>query len=93
MAIYPERSTASISLAVDGTIWQYVPPNLTEIASVGGGQTPSLGAAVAVTPTTILTTVGWWVVSHDANVCVLVNSNGTTTVAGFTGEAYHLTWS
>jgi hypothetical protein len=83
--VYPQRQTGRTSTGTDGTVWQYTPPTLTQVTSVPGS-TPSLGTAIAVVPTTVLSSAGFWY------VMTMLKSTGSTQ-AGITGNAYLLTWS
>jgi hypothetical protein len=90
--VYPQRQLGRTSTGVDGTVWQYTPPTLTQVTSVPG-TTPALGTAIAVTPTTVMSSAGfWYVMTTTAGVSTLLQSTGTTQ-AGITGHAYLLTWS
>jgi hypothetical protein len=90
--VYPQRQVGRISAGVDGTVWQYTPPTLTQITTAAGA-TPSLGTAIAVVPTTVLSSAGfWYVMTTTAGVSTLLKSTGSTQ-AGITGNAYLLTWS
>jgi hypothetical protein len=89
--VYPQRQVGRISAGVDGTVWQYTPPTLTQITTAAGA-TPSLGVGIAVVPATVMSSVAWYVMTTSAGVSTLLHSTGATP-AGITGTAYLLTWS
>ena len=90
---YPERSSMGISRAFDGTVWQYIPPNMVEVTPAAGN-TPALGPVSSHNTGDVLA-AGWWVLVDRAigtDPASLLQSTGTTTMP-FDGDAYALTWS
>jgi hypothetical protein len=77
-----------IYLDTAGAIWQYQGINgMSQLGQAIASQ--SLAAALAVTPTTVLTPAGQWILTTSTGVSTLVTSTGSTT-AGITGNAYRL---
>ena len=93
MVTYPPRSTMGISIATDGTVWEYVPPNLVEVTPAAGN-TPALGPVTTLNQDDPLA-AGWWVLVDRAvgtDPVSLLHSDGTA-VMQFNGDAYTLTWT